>query len=87
MPIWPLIHLFSLRGNPQWMRDLGSHGPLYEGIGWVLGYSFIYALADYRHSEVEQRNCAATTTEAWSRFRITDLKRSHRPEEIDAHRA
>ena len=39
LPTWPLMHLFF-------------SGPWYEGIGSLVGYSFIYALGEYGYFHV-----------------------------------
>lgn len=39
LPVWPLMHVFF-------------SGPWYEGIGSTVGYSFLYALAEYGYFHV-----------------------------------
>jgi hypothetical protein len=39
LPAWPIMHMFF-------------PGPWYQGIGSVLGYSFLYALGDYAYFNV-----------------------------------
>lgn len=39
LSIWPLFHLYL-------------SGPWYEGLGSVVGYSFVYALAEYGYFHV-----------------------------------